>query len=403
MRIFTVLVIVFAGMLGNHLVAQPDTIVAFDVQNRTISLIPPVPVDTNIQFDHSSSSVGPLGNQSILSLVPPTTNLFPGSQFSQLARAELFDPVTDFPARTAIRIWYWEDDTLRNDCSGMMVGDQFVLTAAHCVYTPFFGQTWLGDSLLVAPAYDNGQFQPNLPTSKVSHCYIFKKHYDNNGWHDIALLQLQEPIGQTTGHIGMAFTADTSYFSGKVFHKYSYPMQPSFMDTSLHYNGDTLYYNYGVIGSDGGWLTIPSGTALAAQGQSGSSIFYTDNQDYYSFGVLSYASQYRHYQIGRDAYYQLTNVMATQSVGLPENPSQAANLQVFPNPFSSSTTIRFANPRGNRLGFQVLDAQGRMVSRMDGLTGEEITFERGNLAGGLYFFQLLAGERIIGRGKFVVE
>jgi hypothetical protein len=95
--------------------------------------------------------------------------------------------------------------------------------------------------------------------------------------------------------------------------------------------------------------------------------------------------------------------MATQTVGLPENPSQAANLQVFPNPFSSSTTIRFANPRGNRLGFQVLDAQGRMVSRLDGLTGEEITFERGNLAGGLYFFQLLAGERIVGRGKFVVE
>ncbi len=403
MKIVAVLLILCAGMLGNRLVAQPDTIVDFDVQTRTVSLISPVPVDTNIQFDHGPSSIGPLGNQSTLSLVPPTTNLFSGSQFTKPARAELFDPVTDFPARTAIRIWYWEDDTLRNNCSGILVDDQFVLTAAHCVYTSINGPTWFGDSLLVAPAYDNGQFQPNLPTSKVSHCYIFKRHYDNNGWHDIALLQLEEPIGQTVGHIGMAFSNDTSYFSGKVFHKYSYPMQPSFMDTSLHYNGDTLYYNYGAIGSDGGWLTIPSGTALAAQGQSGSSIFYTDNQDYYSFGVLSYASQYRHYQINRDAYFQLSNVITSQTVGLPENHPTLALLQVYPNPFSSTTTIRFANPKGQRHSFQVLDSQGRMVARLDGLTGEEITFDRGELSSGMYFFQLLAGEKIVGRGKLMVE
>jgi hypothetical protein len=217
MRIFTVLVIVFAGMLGNHLVAQPDTIVAFDVQNRTISLIPPVPVDTNIQFDHSSSSVGPLGNQSILSLVPPTTNVFPGSQFSQLARAELFDPVTDFPARTAIRIWYWEDDTLRNDCSGMMVGDQFVLTAAHCVYTPFFGQTWLGDSLLVAPAYDNGQFQPNFPTSKVPIVTFSRSITTTMDGMTLHFCNSKNPLGKQPGTLAWLSLRIRATFRGRFF------------------------------------------------------------------------------------------------------------------------------------------------------------------------------------------
>jgi hypothetical protein len=96
-------------------------------------------------------------------------------------------------------------------------------------------------------------------------------------------------------------------------------------------------------------------------------------------------------------------VISSQTVGLPENHPTTKLLQVYPNPFSTTTTIRFANPKGLRHGLRVMDAQGRVVTELEASTGDDITFDRGELSSGMYFFQLLAGEKVVGRGKLMVE
>ena len=101
------LIITFCLLISITTYSQTnDTMIAYDYQSKTMSLIPPVAYDTNITFDHTSSYVGTLGNQIPLSLTPPTTNLFSGSNFSDLARAELFFNVTDYPIRTAVILGY---------------------------------------------------------------------------------------------------------------------------------------------------------------------------------------------------------------------------------------------------------------------------------------------------------
>lgn len=148
-----------------------DTMVVYDYQSKTMSLIPPVAYDTNVTFDHTSSFVGTLGNQISLSLTPPTTNLFSGSNFSDLARAELFFDVTNYPIRTAISLGLYHQDTLRQKfCSGILIGKNLVLTSGHAVY---WNGTFWGDSISAAPAYDNGQYQTSLPTSVVEKAYFF--------------------------------------------------------------------------------------------------------------------------------------------------------------------------------------------------------------------------------------
>jgi V8-like Glu-specific endopeptidase len=405
MRIAKTLLSLLGMLLLNiGLQAQLDTLIRYEVATGTVTVMPPVAVDTSIHFDHTPHEIGPLGNQQLLSLVPPTANLFLNSQFSDIARTERFMPVTSYPARTAIKLSYWYNDTLRDDCSGIMVGDQFVLTSAHCVFSHPGAPTWIGDSLLAVPAYDNGMPQPTLPSSQVEHCYIFKTKYDNTSGNDLALLQLRTPIGQTTGYVGMAFSTDTSYFQGKVFHKFSYPVARHIIDTTRVYNGDTMYYNYGYIRATANqWLEIPSNSAIGVPGQSGSTFLYTDNQAYYGFGVMNYANRCRHYQMNQGEFYQLKHIMDAQLVSVAAAAQPTILLQAYPNPFSEQTTVRFANPTHIAHRLRLCDMQGRVVMTIDGIRDQGITLDRGNLASGMYFFQLLAGEQLRGSGKVVVE
>src|ERR1051325_8007000 len=80
-----------------HAYGQPDTIIEFDVPTQTFDTVLPVSFDTTVTFDKTSFSIGSLGNTVPLSLILPSINLFSGSHFSDLARAELFYNVTDYP------------------------------------------------------------------------------------------------------------------------------------------------------------------------------------------------------------------------------------------------------------------------------------------------------------------
>jgi hypothetical protein len=283
-----------------------------------------------------------------------------------------------------------------------MVAPGLVLTAAHCIFD-FNNQSFFGDSLLVAPAYDNGIIQTSLPSSLVDKVYIFKRYYDKKNFDDIALLQLQQPIGQQIGWTGIAFSSDTSYFTGKVFHKFSYPGEKNPFDTTKHYNGDTLYYNYGYVDKlYPSWsLGVLSPSANGIPGQSGSAFLYTDNFEYYSFGVFSFSGNYRHFQITKNVFYQFKNIIDNYLVSSQEIFSQPNTIRIYPNPFTTQTILQTDNFLKNA-SLTVYNSSGQTVKQVNNLVGQTIFFHRDNLPSGLYFVRLTQDGKTFSADKFLI-
>lgn len=380
---------------------QADTIIVYKINTQTIDTILPISFDSTITFDKTTSSFGSFGSQTALSLLPPTTNLFSNSDFSELARAELFFNVSDYPIRAATRLFNYKNGVLASSCSGIMVANDLVLTAGHCAYN-YINKVWGYDSIQVAPSYNNGLVPPALPSTMVDKVYIFKTFYDKKSWDDVALLQLRQPIGQQTGWIGIAFNSDTSYFTGKVFHKLSYPSITSPFDTTRHYNGDTLYYNYGYIDKlPPNNLGINSPQALGITGQSGSSFFYTDNIEYFSFGVMSYSNMYRHYQFTKNIFHQFKNIINTYSTATQEVLTNENMIKIYPNPFNSYTTIQL-NKTVINAEATIFNLYGQQVKNIKNIFGQKIIFHRDNIPSGLYFIHITKDNKIISTSKLII-
>jgi hypothetical protein len=72
--------------------------------------------------------------------------------------------------------------------------------------------------------------------------------------------------------------------------------------------------------------------------------------------------------------------------------------QNYPNPFNPSTTIKFELPRASRVALTVYDVLGRQVSvlvnerRNAGVY--EVKFDGSELASGVYFYRIQAGDYV---------
>ncbi|MBU1719886.1 MAG: immunoglobulin domain-containing protein [Bacteroidetes bacterium] len=77
-------------------------------------------------------------------------------------------------------------------------------------------------------------------------------------------------------------------------------------------------------------------------------------------------------------------------------------LSIFPNPFKESTTVKFYNPDNNLFQLTLTDASGRMVRKVETVSGNEFTIDRKELGAGVYLMEL-SGESRSFRGKIVVE
>jgi V8-like Glu-specific endopeptidase len=391
----------------SFLTKAQDTIIVYDILAQTTTKIAPVPYDSSQTFGHTSFSIGNLGNPATLLTLPPTTNLFPSSDFSRLERAELFHDLMDYPIRTAVALQsYNVDTTSGTGCSGILVGPDLVLTAVHCLRS-LWSSTWSSDSIFIAPAYNNGQLQANLPSSWVKKIYLFQETYNGSIRYETALLQLKEPIGLDLGWLGIAYSSDFDYFNNKVFHKLSYPVIQDHIDTSKIYNGDTLYYNYGYIDTFPQQSSRSLGVvgAWAIPGQSGSSLFYTDNNSvYYTFGISTFSNNYAHTHISQQMFYQLQNIITNygHTVPITKIPNQKA-IKVYPNPFNQQTEIEFENKLGISYDFELIDVQGRIVQKKNNITDNTLTVKRKRLSNGIYFFRLFAKGQTVFSGKIQIQ
>ena len=201
----------------------------------------------------------------------------------------------------------------------------------------------------------------------------------------------------------MAFSTDTSYYANEVFHKISYPYDASLIDTSIHVNGDTLYYNYGeidVLSTTS--IGLNSSEARLIKGQSGSSLFYTDHIDYYSMAIAVFSSQYNHFSITNEIFYQFKNVMDNYSTSSLENIIMKEDFNVYPNPFSDSVTLEFRNINNQPYTISIYNSIGALV-------GQEITcldkvqISLGDYTTGLFIIRLTISDGLVISKKVIKE
>ncbi len=320
-----------------------DTVVVLDIKTKNVTTILPVAYDSIATNDYTAYSLGTMPNTAILAMTPPTTNLFHNSQFSKPAAAQGFYNVADFPLRTACRIRCFYNGQQTGIFSGTLVGSEMVVMGAFylCQRNTF---DWIAfDSLIVNPAFDNGSPQANFPESTVKKVCIFKAIYHQDGYQNVALLQLEKPLGETIGYVGLGFNTDTSFYSNKIFHKFSYAGKSPF-DTLTRYNTDTLLYNYGYIqsNSSNSGLSVYSSEAIYRSGQWGSTMIYTNNiNEYYCLGFLTWYNLYHHYNLNAKEFYNLKNIM-DHPIILNNNELKNENfkLTVYPNPANNDIIIQ---------------------------------------------------------------
>ncbi len=375
--------------------AQFDTLISYDVRSKQITILPYVAPDSVIKSDSTGCNYGTVPGFSTLETDEPA-NTYMNSGSTDYTPAHLFFHVSNYPLRAAVKLFRYAKDTLSQECSGMMIGKDLVLTSAHCLHNYFESNDTVSfqDSMLVVPAYDDGEMNPEFDES-LSESYILPKaDLVFPLAEDIALIKLRDPIGTKTGWMGIALPGNDSIFKSLVLHQFSYPGTVDPGDSTRVFNGDTMYYNYGtptyINASYLGYFGLD-----AIPGQSGSSIFYTDNVNFYSFGVQQYSVDAEHFRIDRNIFYAFKAIIGEEgtSVKWPRAPATDYVLSnAYPNPFNPNTNIDFSVPRTGRVTLIVYDILGRVVTKLVDETKTPgrytVRFNASGLASGIYFCQM---------------
>ncbi|KAA3616360.1 MAG: T9SS C-terminal target domain-containing protein [Calditrichaeota bacterium] len=328
------------------------------------------------------------------------------SGFTQLRPANSLFDVSHYPARTAVKIFSFSDGEIRPRGSGAMVGKNYVLTAEHITFTlDSTAHLVYYDSLLVIPAYGNGSENSNFESAIAAKLFLPLGTGD-----DLALIELHENIGLKTGWIGVGFYSDTSAYRNKVFHQFSYPATYNFLDSSRYYSGDSLYYSYGTLDvieeHEIGYY------GFGIPGESGSSLFFTDNTFYYTLGLASYAFNNKHYRIQHDMFYALRSIInkTTTSVDGTPLPQKYRLRQNYPNPFNGTTRIQFELADESFAEVVIFDLHGRHVKTLTSerlANGEHIANWNGTnefaqpVASGVYFYRLVINSHLVESRKML--
>jgi|GEM_PF-4733978 len=83
--------------------------------------------------------------------------------------------------------------------------------------------------------------------------------------------------------------------------------------------------------------------------------------------------------------------------------NKTAPVALFPNPFSSTATLKIPeNITLTNLKLVISDISGRIVSTQK-VSAREIIIDRGNLTSGMYFYTLLQNNSAVGKGKVVIQ
>lgn len=226
--------------------------------------------------------------------------------FSDLAR--VYDPENStFRKHCKLKIYF---PTEYADGSGCLIDSKHVITAAHCVKPKglfVIGGDEIADYVKVFPAYDNGK-QPYGSARSID--YFWLEEWDNSIFsHDIAVIELDRPIGALTGWCDYYFNDNPDFYTLNDFYNPSYPKGDIF-------DGESMYVWGGSFEEVGDPLWIYK---TSYGGQSGSAAYLSGTNTIYAilsgvFGPLrtSFA------RITSDKYSDIQHFIASNTPSSPD-------------------------------------------------------------------------------------
>jgi V8-like Glu-specific endopeptidase len=219
----------------------------------------------------------------------PKTAPFAESSLSLLENMSTLTHISDpedFPYRMNVKLWVqWdgvdtdhdgEDDTF--DCSGALLDAKHVITAGHCLWDHEHGGGE-ADSIVVAPGYDDGD-EPYGEASMIRWLTWSGWKDDEDRKHDMAVIELDRPVGALTGDFGYGYRTSCSSFKDYTYYHASYPGESP-------YDGGDLYFQ------SGGFDSCPNDYEARFKrysygGESGSGFYRIIDDSRYIHAVLSH-------------------------------------------------------------------------------------------------------------------